>query len=198
MTSFVELKFNIRFQDAAAALVMKVLLSTKQNQVDAVVKVLDSDQVKKEYLYHKCFSLKTVANFNLSLEVWNFAWRLVETGLVYLSSLDSVLKYLFTFLQKDLLMKYIYRGFESPSEGSSAQLLFWHEKVFETAGVGSIVRVMTDRKKVWTWSWRNFPFNYDLVFNFYVFRKDIFCSELIAFLEHDLRFYLFKLSFFCP
>ena len=72
---------------------MKVLLSTKQNQVESVVKTLDNDQ-------------------------------------------------------KDLLMKYIYRGFESPTEGSSAQLLFWHEKVFETAGVGSIVRVMTDRKRV--------------------------------------------------
>jgi actin related protein 2/3 complex subunit 5 len=73
--------------------VIKVLLGTKQNQVDSVVKTLDSDQ-------------------------------------------------------KDLLMKYIYRGFESPSEGSSAQLLFWHEKVFETAGLGSIVRVLSDRKKV--------------------------------------------------
>ena len=49
---------------------------------------------------------------------------------------------------KDLLMKYIYRGFENPTDNSSAQLLFWHEKVFDEADVGSIVRVLTDRKRV--------------------------------------------------
>jgi len=53
-----------------------------------------------------------------------------------------------TVLQRDLLMKYIYRGFELPSEGSSPHLLFWHEKIFETSGVGSIIRVLTDRKRV--------------------------------------------------
>jgi actin related protein 2/3 complex subunit 5 len=51
-------------------------------------------------------------------------------------------------VQIDLLMKYIYRGFESPSDGSSGHLLLWHEKVFEKGGLGSIVRVLTDKKKV--------------------------------------------------
>jgi len=50
--------------------------------------------------------------------------------------------------QRDVLMKYIYRGFEVPNDGSSAHLLIWHEKVFNIAGIGSIVRVLTDKKKV--------------------------------------------------
>jgi actin related protein 2/3 complex subunit 5 len=49
---------------------------------------------------------------------------------------------------RDILMKFIYRGFETPSENSSAHLLIWHEKVFAVSGVGSIVRVLTDKKKV--------------------------------------------------
>ena len=31
--------------------------------------------------------------------------------------------------EQDVLMKYIYRGFAEPTEGSSAVLLTWHEKV---------------------------------------------------------------------
>ncbi|XP_072936876.1 actin-related protein 2/3 complex subunit 5-B [Epargyreus clarus] len=48
----------------------------------------------------------------------------------------------------DVLMKYIYRGFEYPSEGSSGHLLLWHEKAYNIGGSGSIVRVLSDRMKV--------------------------------------------------
>lgn len=47
----------------------------------------------------------------------------------------------------DVLMKYIYRGFEIPTEGSSSHLLIWHEKVFNISGVGCIVRVFSDSKR---------------------------------------------------
>ncbi|RIA94807.1 arp2/3 complex subunit [Glomus cerebriforme] len=50
--------------------------------------------------------------------------------------------------QQDILMKYIYRGMASPNLYNSAVLLSWHEKLTEAAGVGCIIRVITDRKTV--------------------------------------------------
>jgi len=50
--------------------------------------------------------------------------------------------------ESDVLFKYIYKGFEYPQENSSACLLTWHEKMFAVGGLGAIVRVLTDRKKL--------------------------------------------------
>ena len=47
----------------------------------------------------------------------------------------------------DVLMKFIYAGFESPVEGSSGHLLVWHDKVFAASGVGSVVRVLADKRR---------------------------------------------------
>ncbi|CAF0707718.1 unnamed protein product [Brachionus calyciflorus] len=47
----------------------------------------------------------------------------------------------------DVLMKYIYKGFEREPR-DSAQLLTWHEKVYAIGGNGCIVRVLSDRKRV--------------------------------------------------
>ncbi|XP_077292454.1 actin-related protein 2/3 complex, subunit 5 [Arctopsyche grandis] len=48
----------------------------------------------------------------------------------------------------DVLMKYIYKGFEFPSEGSSGHLLLWHEKAFQVGGAGAIVRVLSDTRRI--------------------------------------------------
>lgn len=63
------------------------------------------------------------------------------------SQIDEVIHRLDTD-QVDTLMKYIYKGFENPTEGSSAHLLIWHEKAFAVGGLGSIVRVLTDNKRI--------------------------------------------------
>lgn len=44
----------------------------------------------------------------------------------------------------DVLMRYIYHGFEHSAEGSSSSLLTWHDKATNRGGVGSIVRVLTE------------------------------------------------------
>ncbi|XP_053211712.1 actin-related protein 2/3 complex subunit 5-B-like [Panonychus citri] len=76
--------------------------------------------------------------FNLIMQVF----LAVKTG-----DIDKIVDKLDTD-QIDLLMKYVYKGFENPQEGSSSNLLVWHDKIFRKSGHGSIVRVLTDKKKV--------------------------------------------------
>lgn len=49
----------------------------------------------------------------------------------------------------DILTKYIYKCFSLDLDGGScATLLTWHEKVIAKGGVGCIMRVLTDRKRL--------------------------------------------------
>ncbi len=43
----------------------------------------------------------------------------------------------------DVLMKYIFRGLSDPKDASS--LLKWHAAVVEKAGLGCIIRAMTEQ-----------------------------------------------------
>jgi len=76
-----------------------------------------------------------------------FALAMKSMLAVRTSEMDGFVKSL-DLHDLDVLMKYIYKGFEYPTEGSSGHLLAWHEKAFAVGGVGSIIRVMTDRKSV--------------------------------------------------
>ncbi|XP_055332222.1 actin-related protein 2/3 complex subunit 5-like protein [Paramacrobiotus metropolitanus] len=62
------------------------------------------------------------------------------------SDVDAALQSMPNLDHIDTLMKYIYRGFEYPQH--SLMLLNWHEKVFAIGGVGSVVRVLTDKRRL--------------------------------------------------
>ncbi|KAJ2883796.1 arp2/3 complex subunit [Coemansia aciculifera] len=49
---------------------------------------------------------------------------------------------------RDVLLKYIYHGLARPAGFNCGVLLSWHERVVEAGGLGSIVRVMSDRKTI--------------------------------------------------
>ena len=72
---------------------------------------------------------------------------MIQTMLgVKASEIDGIVAGLNTE-QLDLVMKYIYRGFESPSENRSAHLLVWHQKTCSKSGLGSIVRVLAEKRR---------------------------------------------------
>lgn len=107
-------------------------LLNSNRHVDALKLVLASSPIGSKNQHLKDASLSLVLRVLMSFKN---------------SQIEDAVKQL-TNETRDILMKYIYRGFEKPNEGSSAQLLVWHEKVFALSGVGSIVRVLTDKKTV--------------------------------------------------
>lgn len=48
----------------------------------------------------------------------------------------------------DLLMKYIYKGFEKSTENNSTVLLHWNEKALTVGCLDTIIRVFKTRKTV--------------------------------------------------
>ncbi|GAA5882523.1 hypothetical protein JCM3774_005184 [Rhodotorula dairenensis] len=46
------------------------------------------------------------------------------------------------------LMKYLYKAMENLGDTNGNVVLGWHEKLTEVAGIGCIVRVMADRRRV--------------------------------------------------
>ncbi|KZO92488.1 actin-related protein ARPC5 [Calocera viscosa TUFC12733] len=66
------------------------------------------------------------------------------------SDIPSLVKHL-TQQQQDTLMKYLYKGMAQQGDHADVNgsvMLGWHERLTEVAGIGCIVRVMTDRRTV--------------------------------------------------
>ncbi|KAJ2717107.1 arp2/3 complex subunit [Coemansia spiralis] len=49
---------------------------------------------------------------------------------------------------RDVLLKYVYHGLARPAAFNCGVLLGWHERVVEAGGLGSIVRMLSDRRTV--------------------------------------------------
>ncbi|ESN97741.1 hypothetical protein HELRODRAFT_85149 [Helobdella robusta] len=109
---------------------IQTMLNQGKN-IDALLYILNRTQISK----NPAVKAKTL---QLALKVM-LSFKSSEIDLA-LGQLDAPQHF-------DLLMKYIYKGFEVPSEVSSAHLLTWHEKVFAIGGVGCIMRVLVDRKR---------------------------------------------------
>ncbi|RKP21806.1 actin-related protein 2/3 complex subunit 5, partial [Rozella allomycis CSF55] len=59
----------------------------------------------------------------------------------------SIIKGL-TSSHHDTLMKFIYNGMARPEIYQPPLLLLWHEKIVEHTGLGTIIRVLTDKHSV--------------------------------------------------
>ncbi|XP_013112634.1 actin-related protein 2/3 complex subunit 5 [Stomoxys calcitrans] len=107
-------------------------LLTQGKCIEALVSVLQNAPLRCKQQHVKDHALNITLRVLLSIKA---------------SQMDQAVETLEQIDLLDVLMKYIYRGFEIPSEGSSGHLLQWHEKVFAKGGVGCICRVLADTNR---------------------------------------------------
>jgi len=107
-------------------------LLNKGNAKDAVLKSLENPPFNANNQKVKDTNAQTV------LDALNAVKSADIAGVVSAMNVD----------QRDVLMKYIYRGLAEPEKFPSDKLLAWHAQVIESGGLGHIVRVLTSRKTV--------------------------------------------------
>jgi len=115
--------------------------STDENQINSLLNSNKSVEALKLFLSGSPLGKKDPAAKKSALDL---AMRIMTS--VKQTQIDDAIKNLDND-SRDVLMKFIYKGFEVPSKDSSAQLLVWHEKIFNVSGVGSVVRVLTDKRR---------------------------------------------------
>merc|ERR1712119_16734 len=115
--------------------------TTDDNQINSLLNANKNVEALKLFLFGSPLSRKDPEAKKSSLDLAMKILMATKVGQIEkaVSDLDND--------SRDMLMKFIYKGFEVPSEGSSAHLLLWHEKIFNVTGVGSVVRVLTDKKR---------------------------------------------------
>lgn len=130
------------------------LLNVGKN-IDALKLVLENAPLGSKNHQAKVSNLNMIAFIGCVIYVWlridtvfwlqEYALQLILRVLLSIKphQMDGAIDSLNNIDLADILMKYIYRGFEMPSDGSSAHLLQWHEKVYARYGVGCITRVLT-------------------------------------------------------
>ncbi|KIY74185.1 arp2/3 complex subunit [Cylindrobasidium torrendii FP15055 ss-10] len=122
--------------------------------------VLDDARAKQTSVRSALNKGDTVSALSLALSDYPFGLNVDDAKVIALqvvlsilnttksTDIPNVLKAL-TPEQHDVLMKYIYKGMASSGSDVNGNILLdWHEKLTEIAGLGCIVRTMTDRKTV--------------------------------------------------
>lgn len=73
-------------------------------------------------------------------------WMVVQKAIMAVKDVDAAVREL-PDQHSDTLMKYLYRGLETGERGMCDQCLKLHEKLTNKAGMGCIIRAISDRRQ---------------------------------------------------